>query len=297
MTMKNALTIDVEDYYHVSAFESVIPVDAWEGYESRVERNTMRFLEIFDAHGVKATFFVLGWVAERHPELVRTLAAQGHEVASHGYSHRRIYTQTPEVFRAETRRSKQLLEDCIGRPIRGYRAATYSITRQNLWALDILEEAGFAYDSSIFPIHHDLYGIPDYPRFCHRLETHPSLVEFPLSTLRFGTKTLPIAGGGYFRLFPYAVTRCGIGRLNRREHQPAVVYLHPWEIDPGQPRIAASRLSRFRHYLNLDRTEVKLHRLLQDFAFAPMAEVLQGWGLLPCDPAARSCPTISVASQ
>jgi polysaccharide deacetylase family protein (PEP-CTERM system associated) len=297
MTMKNALTIDVEDYYHVSAFESVIPVDAWEGYESRVERNTMRFLEIFDAHSVKATFFVLGWVAERHPELVRTLAAQGHEVASHGYSHRRIYTQTPGVFRAETQRSKQLLEDCIGRPIRGYRAATYSITRQNLWALDILEEAGFAYDSSIFPIHHDLYGIPDYPRFCHRLETHPGLVEFPLSTLRFGTKTLPIAGGGYFRLFPYAVTRCGIGQLNRRERQPAVVYLHPWEIDPGQPRIAASRLSRFRHYLNLDRTEVKLHRLLQDFAFAPMAEVLQGWGLLPCDPAARSCPTISVASQ
>ena len=277
------MTIDVEDYYHVSAFESVIPVNAWERYESRVERNTMRLLDIFEAHNVKATFFVLGWVAERHPELVRTLAAQGHEVASHGYSHRRIYTQTPAVFREETQRSKRLLEDCIGQPVRGYRAATYSITRQSLWALDILEEVGFEYDSSIFPIRHDLYGIPDYPRFCHRLNHHPRLVEFPLSTVKVGRMTLPIAGGGYFRLFPYALTRWGIRRLNYREQQPATVYLHPWEIDPAQPRIAAGRLSRFRHYLNLSSTETRLRHLLQDIAFAPMAEVLQELELLTCD--------------
>jgi polysaccharide deacetylase family protein (PEP-CTERM system associated) len=295
MTIKNALTIDVEDYYHVSAFESVIPVNTWERYESRVERNTLRCLEIFDAYGVKATFFVLGWVAERHPGLVRALAEEGHEVASHGYSHRRIYTQTPAVFREETHRSKQYLEDCIGQPVRGYRAATYSITRQSLWALDILEEAGFEYDSSIFPVHHDLYGIADYPRFCHRLDRHPGLVEFPLSTVKLGRMTLPIAGGGYFRLFPYALTRWGIRRFNHREQQPAAVYLHPWELDPDQPRIAASRLSRFRHYLNLRRTETRLRQLLQDVAFAPMAEVLQDLGLLTCDTLSNPDKTVSVA--
>ena len=280
--MLNALTIDVEDYYHVSAFEAVVPFADWERYESRVEKNTHRILDLLDAHTTKATFFVLGWVVERHPELIRTLVARGHEVASHGYAHRRVYTQTPEQFRTETQRSKRLLEDTLGQPIRGYRAASYSITVQSLWALDALREEGFMYDSSIFPIRHDLYGIPSHPRFCYVIPA-PSgapLVEFPLSTLRLGGTNFPIAGGGYLRLFPYAYTRWGIRYLNRREGQPAVVYLHPWELDPEQPRLPAGKLSRFRHYTNLHRMEERFVRLLQDFSFGTMSEVLQTRGLL-----------------
>jgi polysaccharide deacetylase family protein (PEP-CTERM system associated) len=280
--MLNALTIDVEDYYHVSAFEAVVPVADWERYESRVERNTHRILDLLDAHTAKATFFVLGWVAERHPGLIRTLVARGHEVASHGYTHRRVYTQTPEQFRAETRCSKRLLEDTLGQAIRGYRAASYSITGQSLWALDVLRDEGFVYDSSIFPIRHDLYGIPSHPRFCCMIpgESGSPLVEFPLSTLRLGGTNFPIAGGGYLRLFPYAYTRWGIRYLNRREGQPAVVYLHPWELDPEQPRLPAGKLSRFRHYTNLHRMEERFVRLLRDFSFGTMSEVLQTRGLL-----------------
>jgi polysaccharide deacetylase family protein (PEP-CTERM system associated) len=280
--MLNALTIDVEDYYHVSAFEAVVPLADWERYESRVEKNTHRILDLLDAHTTKATFFVLGWVVERHPGLIRTLVARGHEVASHGYAHRRVYTQTPEQFRTETRRSKCLLEDTLGQPIRGYRAASYSITVQSLWALDVLREEGFVYDSSIFPIRHDLYGIPSHPRFCSMIpgQSGASLVEFPLSTLRFGGTNFPIAGGGYLRLFPYAYTRWGIRYLNRREGQPAVVYLHPWELDPEQPRLPAGKLSRFRHYTNLHKMEERFVRLLQDFSFGTMSEVLQARGLL-----------------
>ena len=280
--MLNALTIDVEDYYHVSAFEAVVPFADWERYESRVEKNTHRILDLLDAHTTKATFFVLGWVVERHPGLIRTLVARGHEVASHGYAHQRVYTQTPEQFRTETRRSKCLLEDTLGQPLRGYRAASYSITVQSLWALDVLREEGFVYDSSIFPIRHDLYGIPSYPRFCYMIpgQSGAPLVEFPLSTLRLGGTNFPIAGGGYLRLFPYAYTRWGIRYLNRREDQPAVVYLHPWELDPEQPRLPAGKLSRFRHYTNLHRMEERFVRLLQDFSFGPMSEVLQTRGLL-----------------
>jgi polysaccharide deacetylase family protein (PEP-CTERM system associated) len=280
--MLNALTIDVEDYYHVSAFEPVISMTDWDRYESRVEKNTHRILNLLDAHTTKATFFVLGWVAERYPGLVRTLVARGHEVASHGYAHQRVYTQTPEQFRTETRRSKRLLEDILGQPIRGYRAASYSITVQSLWALDVLRDEGFAYDSSIFPIRHDLYGIPRYPRFCHMLPgpREAPLVEFPLSTLRVGGINVPTAGGGYLRLFPYAYTRWCIRYLNQREGQPAVVYLHPWEVDPAQPRLAAGTRSRWRHYTNLHRMEERLVRLLQDFSFGTMAEVLQARGLL-----------------
>ena len=280
--MLNALTIDVEDYYQVSAFESIVPLADWERYESRVEKNTHRILDLLDAHTTTATFFVLGWVAERHPRLIRTLVARGHEVASHGYAHRRVYTQTPEQFRTETRRSKCLLEDTLGQPIRGYRAASYSITRHSLWALDVLREEGFVYDSSIFPIRHDLYGIPSHPRFCHMIpgQSDAPLVEFPLSTLRLGGTNFPIAGGGYLRLFPYAYTRWGIGYLNRREGQPAVVYLHPWELDPEQPRLPAGKLSRFRHYTNLHRMEERFVRLLQDFSFGTVSEVLQARGLL-----------------
>ena len=280
--MLNALTIDVEDYYQVSAFESVVPLADWERYESRVEKNTHRILDLLDAHTTTATFFVLGWVAERHPGLIRTLGARGHEVASHGYAHRRVYTQTPEQFRTETRRSKCLLEDTLGHPIRGYRAASYSITMHSLWALEVLREEGFVYDSSIFPIRHDLYGIPSHPRFCHMIpgQSDAPLVEFPLSTLRLGGTNFPIAGGGYLRLFPYAYTRWGLRYLNRREGQPAVVYLHPWELDPEQPRLPAGTLSRFRHYTNLHRMEERFVRLLQDFSFGTMSEVLQARGLL-----------------
>jgi polysaccharide deacetylase family protein (PEP-CTERM system associated) len=280
--MLNALTIDVEDYYHVSAFEAVVPLADWGRYESRVEKNTHRLLDLLEAHATKATFFVLGWVAERQPGLLRTLVARGHEVASHGYAHRRVYTQTPAQFRAETRRSKCLLEDTLGQPIRGYRAASYSITVQSLWALEVLREEGFVYDSSIFPIRHDLYGIPSHPRFCYSVPgpSDAPLVEFPLSTLRFGGTNFPIAGGGYLRLFPYAYTRWGIRYLNRHEGQPAVVYLHPWELDPEQPRLPAGTLSRFRHYTNLQKMEERFVRLLQDFSFGAMAEVLQARGLL-----------------
>jgi polysaccharide deacetylase family protein (PEP-CTERM system associated) len=214
--------------------------------------------------------------------LVRAIQTHGHEVASHGYAHQRIYTQTPEQFREETRRSKRILEDAIGRPILGYRAASYSITKESFWALEILQEEGFAYDSSIFPIRHDRYGIPDYQRFCHVLNGHGKreLIEFPISTLRLSGSNLPIAGGGYLRLFPYTFIRWGLQRINSHERQPALVYLHPWEIDPGQPRIHASALARFRQYVNLDKTEGRLIRLLSDFSFGTMLDVLQDQQLL-----------------
>jgi polysaccharide deacetylase family protein (PEP-CTERM system associated) len=221
-------------------------------------------------------------VGERYPQLVRAIQAHGHEVASHGYAHQRIYTQTPAQFREETRRSKQILEDATGHPILGYRAASYSITTESLWALEILQEEGFAYDSSIFPIHHDRYGIPNYQRFCHVLSGHgkDKLVEFPISTVRFSGANWPIAGGGYFRLFPYPFIRWGLRRINSHERQPALVYLHPWEIDPGQPRVHANTLARFRQYVNLDKTEGRLIRLLRDFTFGTMLAVLQDQQLL-----------------
>ncbi len=283
--MRNALTIDVEDYYHVAAFASVIRFGDWDWYESRVERNVSRLLDLLDAYRAQATFFVLGWVAERHPQLIRAIHARGHEVASHGYAHQLIYTQTRDQFREETRRSKHILEDAIGQQIIGYRAASYSITKQSYWALRILQEEGFRYDSSIFPIHHDRYGIPGSLRFCHVIEGHggAGLVELPPSTVRLAGVNLPIAGGGYFRIFPYAFTRWGIRHLNHKEHQPAVVYLHPWEIDPEQPRIRANALSRFRQYCNLARTESRLRRLLQDFAFGSISSVLEERGLLRGD--------------
>ena len=278
----NALTIDVEDYYHVTGFESVIPRAEWERYESRVERNTDRLLDLLDAYYTSATFFVLGWVAERHPQLVRTIHARGHEVASHGYAHQRIYTQSPAQFRQETQRSLRLLEDIIGEHVHGYRAASYSITRASLWALDILGEEGLTYDSSIFPIRHDRYGIPDYPRFCHVIDGRGGgqLIEFPISTVRLAGVNFPMAGGGYFRLFPYAVIARGLRAINHRERQPALIYLHPWEIDPDQPQIRAGAVARFRQYVNLQKTEARLCRLLQDFTFGTMLDVLRQQRLL-----------------
>ena len=272
----NALTVDVEDYYHVSAFESVVRRDSWDQYESRVENNTLRILDLLDEYHTLATFFILGHVAERHPGLVHAIQQRGHEIASHGYSHRRIYTQTAQQFREDTRKAKKIVEDITGLPVTSFRAPSYSITAQTLWALEILGEEGFEYDSSIFPIVHDLYGIPGAPRFPYfkALRSGRQIKEFPPSTLRIFGRNIPFAGGGYLRLFPYKITAWAIRRLNDTEHQPAMVYLHPWEIDPEQPRISASWLSRFGHYQNLDSTETKCEKLLNEFSWAPMEEVL-----------------------
>jgi polysaccharide deacetylase family protein (PEP-CTERM system associated) len=282
----NAFTIDVEDYFQVSALAAGVPRDTWDQRELRVERNTERLLSMLDEHGVRGTFFVLGWVADRVPSLVKRIAAAGHEIACHGYSHELIYRQTPEVFREETVRAKRLLEDAIGARVIGYRAASFSITQQSRWALDILAELDFLYDSSIFPIQHDRYGIPGASIDPGKIEA-PSgrtLVEFPMSTASmFGTR-LPVSGGGYFRIFPYWVTRKGLRSINARG-VPFTFYLHPWEIDAEQPRVPGiSMLSRIRHYTNLSRCEGRLRRVLAEFRFSTMREVLTARGLLQAAP-------------
>jgi len=271
----NAMTVDVEEHFQVSAFEGVIPRNQWKTLDSRVCANTERLLRIFGDYEISATFFVLGCVAERLPQLVRRIASLGHEVASHGYGHRLIYDQTPRTFRDDIRRAKAVIESASGAPVLGYRAPSYSITPRSLWALDILIEEGYQYDTSIFPIHHDRYGIPVSPRHAYVIHRPAGvLVEAPASTTAVGPLNLPIGGGGYFRILPYSWTRWGIGRVNRLEHRPAIFYLHPWEIDPDQPRFQAGFLSRFRHYRNLHRTEARLRRLLADFRFGPMKSVL-----------------------
>jgi polysaccharide deacetylase family protein (PEP-CTERM system associated) len=279
--IRNALTVDVEDYFHVSAFADSIERSEWDKLPLRVGENTRRLLDLFDRNSLKATFFVLGWVAERAPELIREIAGRGHEIACHGFSHQLVYNQSPEVFRRETVQSKELLEDIIGAPVRGYRAASYSITGRSRWALDILAEAGFVYDSSIFPVRHDRYGMPGTPEYPYNMTTDDghSLVEFPLSTARVFGYRLPVAGGGYFRLYPYALTRSGLRQINHRK-MPFIFYLHPWEIDPDQPRVAAGWLSRFRHYNNLDRCEGRLQRLIDDFSFGTSWSVLSDLGLV-----------------
>ncbi len=272
----NALSVDVEDYFQVSAFSDVVLYESWEGFDRRVEANTRRLADLFEQRGVTATFFVLGWIAERHPALVRDLHASGHEIASHGYAHRTIDQCTPVEFREEIRRAKRLLEDIIQAPVIGFRAPSFSITERTRWALEILAEEGFGYDSSVFPVHHDRYGIPDAPRFPREIALNAGMLhEFPLSTLTlFGLPNLPIGGGGYLRIYPFWLTRWGLRRINRLERQPAIVYLHPWEIDPNQPRISAPRLSRWRHYSNLTTTARRIERLLGEFRFAPVRTVL-----------------------
>jgi polysaccharide deacetylase family protein (PEP-CTERM system associated) len=291
----NAMSVDVEDYFHVSAFEGHLSRDLWGRLESRVCRNTERLLELFDQASVTATFFMLGWVAERHPSLVRTIARAGHELASHGYGHALVYNMTPAQFREDVRRTKALLESLSGTPVLGYRAPSYSITADSLWALDVLASEGYVYDASIFPIHHDRYGIPDAPRHVHaRPVATGTLLEFPGSTVRWGGQNFPIGGGGYFRLLPYAWTRWGIDYVNRVEGRPVMFYLHPWEIDPEQPRIAAPLLSRFRHYQNLRKTEPRLRRLLADAAFGPVFDVL-GAAAAPVRSAAAQQPAALAA--
>ncbi|HET8903825.1 MAG TPA: XrtA system polysaccharide deacetylase [Saccharospirillum sp.] len=266
----HALSIDVEDYFQVAALARVVKPADWDAMPSRVEANTDALLALFERKGVKATFFVLGWVAERHPELIRRLADHGHEIASHGYSHQLIYTQTPAIFTEETRRSKDILENIIQKPVTGYRAASYSITHRSLWALDVLSDLGFTWDSSIFPIRHDNYGIPGSPREPYLLKTGNGgvLREFPLTTARMFGQNIPAAGGGYFRQFPYPVFRHLFRQASGGDRVPQMFYLHPWEIDPDQPRFtAASWFSRFRHYTNLSKCYGRLEQLLDDFQF------------------------------
>lgn len=269
--MINSISIDVEDYFQVSALAKQFKYSEWDNVAPRVVENTTRLLDIFDEYDVKVTHFVLGWVAERFPELVKEIHRRGHEVASHGYSHQLVYNQTPAQFREETVKSKKLLEDLTGSEVLGYRAASYSITRKSLWALDILAELGFKYDSSIFPVHHDRYGIYGSPKHPHVLKTPNNhlLVEYPLSTFDTFVQTLPIAGGGYFRLYPYWLSRFFYRKTNQKS-KSFVFYLHPWEIDPEQPRVKTSFLSSFRHYNNLDVCEERLRRLLKDFNFTTM---------------------------
>ena len=279
----NAFTVDVEDYFHVAALSSAITRESWPTHESRVERNTERLLALLAERGVRGTFFVLGWVAERSPGLVRRIAASGHEIACHGFSHQLIYQQAREEFREETVRAKRLLEDLIGGAVLGYRAASFSVTRDSLWALDTLIDAGFLYDSSIFPIRHDRYGLPGAAPEPNRLSA-PSgrtLVEFPMSAARFLGVQVPVSGGGYFRILPFWVTKSGLKQINERRGLPFTFYLHPWELDPGQPRFKVSALSRFRHYTNLARCEGRLRRLLREFEFTSMREALRLQGLLP----------------
>ena len=270
----NALTIDVEDYFQVSAFDAVVPRDSWASHESRVCRNTERLLQIFGDAGVRGTFFVLGWVAERFPHLVRQIAAAGHEIGSHSYGHRLVYDLTPQAFREDVRRAAAAISGAAGVQVLGYRAPSFSVTERSLWALDILIEEGYVYDASIFPVRHDRYGIPGSPRQFHQITRGGrTLWECPSSTVRVGGVNLPTGGGGYFRLLPYTWTGWGISQINR-EGRPAMFYLHPWEVDPDQPRIDAPALARLRHYGNLHKTEGRLKRLLAEFAWAPLAEVL-----------------------
>jgi polysaccharide deacetylase family protein (PEP-CTERM system associated) len=271
----NAITVDVEDYFHASAFDRVVPRASWDDYESRVVPNTHRLLDLFEERQVKATFFVLGWVAKKFPELVREIASRGHELASHGFHHQLVYMLTPAQFRDDIRRAKGTIEEAGGVRVRGYRAPSFSIVRASLWALDVLIEEGHTYDASIFPIHHDRYGIADAPRAAHVIQRGSgTIVEVPASTVRIGATNYPIAGGGYFRLFPYAATKWGISRVNGRDGEPVVLYIHPWEVDPDQPRLEASRTTQMRHYVGVAGTLDKLRQITTDFAFGPIADVL-----------------------
>jgi polysaccharide deacetylase family protein (PEP-CTERM system associated) len=274
----NALTIDVEDYFQVSAFAPYIRRDEWDARECRVERNVGRILELLAERDVKATFFTLGWLAERYPQLVRRIIAEGHELASHGYGHERASDLDEAAFTADVTRAKAILEDLGGQPVLGYRAPSFSIGSGNLWAFDVLSRAGYRYSSSIYPIRHDHYGMPDSPRFAYRVgSSGRGLLEVPVTTLRLMNRNLPSSGGGYFRLLPYALSRWMIGSVNREDRQAAIFYFHPWEIDTGQPRVAGiDAKTRFRHYVNIPRMEGRLRQLLTDFRWGRMDQIFLG---------------------
>ena len=270
----NALSVDVEDYFQVQALSGAYGREDWERCESRVERNTNALLEIFAEAGVKGTFFTLGWIAERHPQVVRAIVEDGHEIASHGYCHIRVDSQAPEDFRADIRRTKNILEDIGGVAVKGYRAATFSVGDSTPWAWTVLEEEGYRYSSSIYPVKRDNYANPNAPRGVYRPAGTRELIEIPIATVRIGAKNYPAGGGGYFRFLPYWASRAAIARINAQDHAPAVFYLHPWEVDPGQPRAEGiSAKSRFRHYLNLAKTGERLRRLTRDFRWGRMDQI------------------------
>lgn len=269
----NAMTVDVEDFFQVQAFAGCIDRSTWESLPRRVEKNTDKVLGLFAEAQVSATFFVLGWVAKRHPGLVRKIVAEGHELASHGYAHVPVYEQGAVEFRSDVRRTKQLLEDTGGIPVHGYRAASFSIGANTLWALDVLAEEGYEYSSSIYPVAHDLYGMPSAPRFAFH-PRYDRFLEVPMTTLRVFGRNLPCSGGGYFRLVPYSISRFALRRVNERDRQACVFYFHPWEIDPEQPRPHGAPLkSRLRHYVNLHRMEGRLRCLLRDFSWGRMDRI------------------------
>jgi len=268
----NALTIDVEDYFQVSAFSPYIPRDQWDNYECRVEKNVDCLLEMLEEHRTKATFFTLGWIAERYPQLIDRIVNSGHELASHGYGHERASDLSEVAFYADIIRAKQILEDRSGSEIRGYRAPSFSIGKKNMWAFDCLEKAGYQYSSSIYPIKHDHYGMPDAPRFSHQVCS--GLIELPVTTARLFNRNWPASGGGYFRLLPYDFSHWLMKQVNLRDQQPVIFYLHPWEIDFEQPKVLGINLkAKFRHYINLHKTENRLRRLLKDFRWGRMDEI------------------------
>ncbi len=276
----NALTIDVEDYFQVSAFAPYIRREDWDARECRIERNVGRILDMLAARQTQATFFTLGWIAERYPQLVRRIVAEGHELASHGYGHQRASDLSRAEFAQDITRAKQLLEDLAGAPVLGYRAPSFSIGTANLWAFDALAQAGYRYSSSIYPIRHDHYGMPDSPRFAYRVAS--GMLEIPVTTLRMMNRNLPSSGGGYFRLLPYAVSRWMLQQVNRQDREAAIFYFHPWEIDAGQPRIPGiDAKTRFRHYLNLARMESRLHSLLADFRWGRMDRIFLARDAVP----------------
>jgi polysaccharide deacetylase family protein (PEP-CTERM system associated) len=270
----NAMTVDVEDYFHVSAFEAYIAKNQWDNIPHRVEKNTNHILDIFDEHNTKSTFFTLGWVAERYPQLVRRIIKEGHELACHGYEHIRATEQSPEEFRCDIVTTKRLLEDIGGQEVKGYRAASYSICVQNLWAHEVLFEEGFKYSSSVYPVKHDLYGIPGAPRFIYKPLVNKDFIEIPITTLKLANRNIPCGGGGFFRFYPYFFSRQAYNYINKKERQPGIFYFHPWEIDPEQPRQQNLNIkTRFRHYLNLNNMEQRIISLLGDFDWDTMENV------------------------
>ena len=283
-TMKNALSFDLEDYYHVSAFAEQISAEEWQNFASRVERNTNAVLELLADSGQRATFFTLGWVAEKYPQLIRQIADASHEIACHSHRHRLIYQMTPQEFLEDTYRAKNVLEQAGGQLVRGYRAPSFSLTENSLWAFNVLAELGFTYDSSIFPVRHPNYGMPAAPRTPFRVDTpFGPIVEFPMPTLELAGRRSPIGGGAYLRLLPYWYTRWAMRYLNRSEQRPVCVYLHPWELDPEQPKMQGRLTARIRHYIGLRGVQKKLRRMLRDFEFAPMGELIPDQKLLPCE--------------
>lgn len=270
--MNNILTIDVEDYFQVSNFEHLVKKEDWDRHESRVVNNTRKILDILDETDTKATFFVLGWVAEKFPELVKEIDSRGHEVASHGYWHRLIYDLTKEEFKDDLERSVKVLENITGKKVMGFRAASCSITKDSLWAMDVLKDNHIRYDASVFPVHHDRYGIPGANRHIHKWQNN-GLTEIPFSTVKLLGYSIPVAGGGYFRLYPYWFTKWAIKKINSEGH-PAMVYIHPWEMDPEQPRMKSGAFAAFRHYVNIKDNEEKLRRLLKDFKFTMVKELI-----------------------